>query len=75
MPSVSKQLSSNLLSPNEHLISQMRKWVSYWRANPHRFAVEILNIPLKPFQQILLVAMMVNNFFMFVASRGLGREK
>ena len=29
-------------------------WVSYWRANPHRFATEHLQISLFIFQQILL---------------------
>ena len=45
----------------------------YYRANPQRFCKEILNITLKWFQVILIWAMMHNNFFAFIAARGIGK--
>lgn len=56
---------------------RMMEGVSYWgafyRKNPQRFCKDYLNIHLKLFQKILLYAMMCNNYFMFCASRGLGK--
>lgn len=46
---------------------------TFYRKNPQRFCKDYLNIHLKLFQKILLYAMMVNNYFMFCASRGLGK--
>ena len=60
-------------SYSEHLMNQIELWTSFYRANPHRFAKDFLNIRLRPFQAILLHAMMDNNKFMLVASRGLGK--
>ena len=45
----------------------------FYRANPHRFAEEVLGITLKLFQKILLFAMMHNNYIMYLASRGQGK--
>jgi hypothetical protein len=45
----------------------------YYRANPHRFAEEVLGVHLKLFQKILIYAMFHYNYFMFVAARGLGK--
>lgn len=45
----------------------------YYRSNPHRFVKDFLNIQLKLFQKILLFAMMHNNYFMYLASRGQGK--
>ena len=42
----------------------------FYRANPHRFAEEVLGITLKLFQKILLFAMMHNNYIMYLAARG-----
>ena len=46
---------------------------AYFRDNPHRFALEYLNIKLRTFQKILLYVMMHMNYFMFTASRGIGK--
>ena len=47
---------------------------SYYRANPQRFIKEYLGITyLKWFQEIIIYAMMHFDFFMFIASRGLGK--
>lgn len=49
-------------------------WTSFYRANPHRFVEDFFGVRLKRFQVILLWAMMNNHFFMFIASRGLGKS-
>lgn len=46
---------------------------SFYRANPHRFCQDYLNVNLKLFQKILIWAMMHNDVFYFIASRGLGK--
>lgn len=46
-------------------------WGSFYRCNPQRFAKDYLNLNLRVFQKILLYAMMVNNYFMYIAARGL----
>lgn len=45
-------------------------WAGFYRENPHRFAKDFLNIKLKLFQKILIYAMMENNYFCYIASRG-----
>ncbi len=52
----------------------MKIWTSFYRANPHRMAMDYLKCPLKPFQCILIYLMNKHNFFMFIASRGLGKS-
>ena len=49
------------------------KRAAYYRANPHRFVEELLGIHLKLFQKILLYAMMMYDYFYFIAARGLGK--
>lgn len=46
---------------------------SFYRANPHRFAKDCLNLNLRIFQQILLVLWFMNTHIVFLASRGLGK--
>ena len=46
---------------------------AYYRANPHIFCKEYLGLNLKLFQKILIVMMNFCNYFMFLASRGLGK--
>ena len=48
-------------------------WTAFWRANPHRFAADYLNIQLKLFQKILLYVMNLMTVMSFIASRGLGK--
>lgn len=45
-------------------------WASYYRANPHRFAIEFLHVSLKLFQMILLFMMNISSVFVFIACRG-----
>ena len=47
----------------------------YYRANPQRFGKDVLqfkNIRLRWFQELLLWAMMHNNYVLYLAARGQG---
>lgn len=60
---------------SNRILEGVAYWGSFYRCNPHRFAKDYLNIiSLKPFQKILLFAMMSNNFFMYIAARGQGKR-
>lgn len=48
-------------------------WCSFYRANPHRFAKDYLNIDLKLFQKMLLYMMNVSHYFIYIAARGQGK--
>jgi hypothetical protein len=58
---------------SQRIMNGIAVWAGFYRANPHRFVVDYLNIKLKLFQKILLYAMMHNNFFMYIAARGQGK--
>lgn len=60
---------------SERLMEGIGIWTSFYRANPHRFVKEYLQLEdeLKIFQQILLYAMMHNVYFAYIASRGQGK--
>lgn len=60
------------LTKSERLMKGVGIWTSFYRANPHRFVRDYFGINLKIFQQILIVAMIHNNYFMYLASRGQG---
>ena len=55
---------------SEKLMEGVGIWTSFYRANPHRWVKDFLGIELKPFQKILLYAMMHNNFMTYIAARG-----
>ena len=57
---------------SERILNGVAAWAGFYRANPHRFVKDYLNVNLKLFQKILLYAMMYNNFFMYIAARGQG---
>lgn len=46
---------------------------AFYRANPHRYVKDFLHINLKLFQKILIYLMNVNDYFMFIACRGIGK--
>lgn len=53
----------------------MCKWVSFYRANPHRFAQDYLGMKwLAMFQCILLDLICLNTYVMIIASRGMGKS-
>ena len=49
-------------------------WASFYRANPHRFAEDYLNVHLRLFQKILLYMMNICYFFCYIAARGQGKS-
>lgn len=60
---------------SDRIMEGVAAWVSFYRHNFHRFAKDFLNINLKLFQKILLYAMAVNNYILYVAARGQGSSK
>lgn len=62
------------MTKSEKLMEGVDIWTSFYRANPHRFAKDYLGLHLKLFQCILLVMMMWNNYFMYLAARGQGKS-
>lgn len=59
---------------SEHFNNQVKLWAGFYRANPHRFVKDYLNIDLKLFQVILLWGMMHHDYFMYIGSRGAGKS-
>ena len=57
----------------KRMMQGVATWCSFYRANPHRFASDYLNIHLKLFQKILLFLMFWNNYFIYISSRGQGK--
>lgn len=74
MSSVKKKTTKEVVQEkSERLMNGVAYWAAFYRSNPHRFCKEYLNVKLKLFQKILLYAMMHNNYFMYLASRGQGK--
>ena len=63
----------NMNIRNDRLMQGVDVWAGYYRKNPHRCATEYLGFSLKWFQELILFAMNIFPFFMFIASRGLGK--
>lgn len=57
----------------ERVMLGVATWCSFYRANPQRFCKDFLNIKLRMFQQILIYLMAINQHFVFIAARGLGK--
>lgn len=58
----------------ENFREGVKIWTTFWRLNPHRFVADYLQINLHIFQMMLIYMMDKSNFFMFIASRGLGKS-
>lgn len=58
----------------ERILDGVDKWTSFYRANPHRFCKDYLNINLKKFQIILIFMMNWSTNFIFIAARGIGKS-
>ena len=56
---------------SKRIMQGVALWASYYRANPHRFCADYLNITLKLFQKILIYLMNFSTHFMYIAARGL----
>lgn len=60
----------------EKIMDGLGVWTSFYRANPHRFLMEYYGMNwLKRFQQVLIVMMFRLNYFMTIASRGMGKSQ
>lgn len=72
-----KKTINEIKEEKQSRIMQTIAWrAGYYRANPQRFVKEVLQfekIRLRWFQELLLWAMMHNNYTLFIASRGLGK--
>lgn len=70
-----KKMTAQELSQEKHerMMNGIATWASFYRANPQRFCKDYLNIHLKLFQKILIYAMITNNYFAYIASRGQGK--
>lgn len=73
---MNKKSVQQIAQDKEQKIMETVAWYAgYYRANPQRFVSEVLGINLKWFQQILLWAMMHNDYFAYIAARGQGKQK
>ena len=54
---------------SERIMRGVARRAAIFRANPHRFCEEYLEIKLKLFQKILLFLMNINTNFMYIAAR------
>lgn len=54
----------------DRIMRGVNLWCSFYRANPHRFCKDYLNVHLKLFQQILLVMMNIDTNLIYLAARG-----
>jgi len=59
---------------SDQIMQGVARWASFYRANPHRFCADYLNLTLKLFQKILLFLMNINTNFMYIAARGQGKS-
>lgn len=51
----------------------LAEWTGYYRKFPHKFVEDYLGLRLKEFQKLILYDMFNSNYYMFLASRGLGK--
>ena len=67
-----KRMSANEVANDkaDRVMNAVATWCSYYRANPHRFCKDHLNIDLHPFQMILIYMMNLATNFCFIGSRG-----
>lgn len=59
----------------ERIMNGVDTWCSFYRANPHRFVKDYLNIHLRLFQQIILFMMNLSTNVIYCASRGQGLKR
>ena len=58
----------------DRIMNGVNAWASFYRANPHRFARDYLNLVLDKFQQIILCMMFRFSNVIYLASRGGGKS-
>jgi len=65
--------SSKAMDKTENFDDSIAEWTGYYRKFPHLFVEDYLGLKLKEFQKLILYDMFNNNYYMFLASRGLGK--
>ena len=58
----------------DKIMNGVNVWAAFYRANPHRFARDYLNLKLDRFQQIILCMMFRFSNVVYLASRGGGKS-
>lgn len=58
----------------ERILQGIAVWTAYYRANPHRFAKDYLNLDLHLFQKIVLIMMNLSTTVAFIGARGIGKS-
>ena len=58
----------------DRIMNGVNVWAAFYRANPHRFARDYLNLKLDRFQQIILCMMFRFSNVVYLASRGDGKS-
>ena len=66
--------SNEIISASTKWRKQVKKWAGFYRANPHRFAKDYLGLNLYMFQYIIIYLIDRYSFFMWIASRGIGKS-
>jgi phage terminase large subunit-like protein len=65
-----------VVSKYDKIMEGLGIWISFYRSNPHRFAIDYLGMTwLKPFQQVLINLFMKFTYTMVIASRGMGKSQ
>ena len=60
----------------ERVMEGLGIWTAFYRANPHRFAVDYLGMTwMRPFQKIMMNIILKFNNQMIIASRGMGKTQ
>ena len=68
-------MSNMPLTPKEkRLRNGVKKWASFYKANPHRFVEDYLKIKLHLFQKILIYMCFHVDYTMYLAARGQGKS-
>ena len=64
-----KKFASNTFLGNEKNVDHFIQWITFFRRNLHRFAMDYLGIKLHLYQIIMLFLMGINQFIVVIASR------
>ena len=65
-----------VLSKYDKIMEGVGIWISFYRANPHRFGIDYLGMTwMAPFQQMLVMMFFRFNYLMVIASRGMGKSQ
>jgi len=71
-----RKLKNSEINPNTNVAIEegIMVWTQFYRANPHRFIVEYLGLPLHLFQMIIIFMFDIFNHNMLTCARGTGKS-